>query len=278
MKNQPLVSINIRTFNSAKTLEETLQSIKNQTYKNTEIVISDGHSTDRTVEIAKTFGVRVHYADKIGDAKYQDYKMSRGDYIFGIDSDQIADRKVIEESLALCDKKGIDAVIVSERSVITKGTLIEKLLAYDKWIIDQSKDADRFFGSSFPRFFRKKLLDNLEWPKGLRVLDDMIIYSKLIAQGAKIGYVRNQYIRHQEITSWRVYVKKWFRYGKGYIGALREQPSTTITHSLPRRVYFSKIAFSKPHYLAGLIFLYFVKGTAAACGAISYFIGNMSIR
>ena len=44
MKNKPLVSVNIRTFNSEKTLEKTLESVKNQTYPNTEIIVSDGNS------------------------------------------------------------------------------------------------------------------------------------------------------------------------------------------------------------------------------------------
>ena len=49
----PLVSVVIITYNSEKTILETLESIKNQTYKNLELIISDDCSKDNTVEICK---------------------------------------------------------------------------------------------------------------------------------------------------------------------------------------------------------------------------------
>lgn len=52
-KELPLVSIVVITYNSAKTVLETLESIKNQTYKNIELIISDDCSKDNTIEICK---------------------------------------------------------------------------------------------------------------------------------------------------------------------------------------------------------------------------------
>ena len=48
---QPLVSVCVITYNSASTIIETLDSIKNQTYKNIELVISDDFSNDETINI-----------------------------------------------------------------------------------------------------------------------------------------------------------------------------------------------------------------------------------
>ena len=48
-----LVSVVVISFNSSKTIVETLDSIKNQTYKNVELIIADDCSKDKTVEIAK---------------------------------------------------------------------------------------------------------------------------------------------------------------------------------------------------------------------------------
>lgn len=50
---QPLVSIVVITYNSSSFIEDGLESIKNQTYRNIEIIISDDCSTDNTVEICK---------------------------------------------------------------------------------------------------------------------------------------------------------------------------------------------------------------------------------
>lgn len=50
---QPLVSIPVITYNSSKTVIETLKSIKAQTYPNIELIISDDCSTDNTIEICR---------------------------------------------------------------------------------------------------------------------------------------------------------------------------------------------------------------------------------
>ena len=55
MKNS-LVSVTIPTYNSEKTLRKTLMSVKNQSYKNIEIIIIDSNSKDKTIEIAKKYG------------------------------------------------------------------------------------------------------------------------------------------------------------------------------------------------------------------------------
>lgn len=48
-----LVSVPVVTYNSAKTILETLESIKAQTYPNIELIISDDCSTDNTVELCR---------------------------------------------------------------------------------------------------------------------------------------------------------------------------------------------------------------------------------
>lgn len=270
MKKNPLVSVNIRTYNSAKTLGETIQSVKDQTYKNIEIVISDGYSTDESVEIAKKFGAKVSYADKLGDARHQNYINSNGEYLLSLDSDQLLDEHLIEKCVEECEKNGFDALTIPEKSIIDKGTFLQKLIAFDKWVIDQNKDADVTFGTACPRFFKKELLKDIKWPKELAIFDDTILYAELLKKKAKIKYISGCYIRHHEVSSWWVFAKKFHRYGKGYFGALSEKPTTIAAHSLPRRSYFSKSALSNPHYFLGLLLLYGVKVAAASTGAFSY--------
>ena len=48
-----LVSIITPTYNSAKYVLETLESIKSQTYHNIELIISDDASQDNTVDICE---------------------------------------------------------------------------------------------------------------------------------------------------------------------------------------------------------------------------------
>jgi glycosyltransferase involved in cell wall biosynthesis len=59
MPEESLVSIVIPTFNSERTLSKCLESIKNQTYSNIEVIVVDKFSQDKTVEIASKFKVKV---------------------------------------------------------------------------------------------------------------------------------------------------------------------------------------------------------------------------
>ena len=48
---QPLFSIVTITWNAHKTIEATLNSVANQTYKNYEYIVIDGASNDGTINI-----------------------------------------------------------------------------------------------------------------------------------------------------------------------------------------------------------------------------------
>lgn len=51
LENSPLVSVIVLTYNSASTVLETLDSIKQQTLRNIELIITDDCSKDKTLEI-----------------------------------------------------------------------------------------------------------------------------------------------------------------------------------------------------------------------------------
>ena len=52
---RPAISICIPTFNGEKYIHETISSVLNQTFRDFEIVISDDGSTDKTLEIVRSF-------------------------------------------------------------------------------------------------------------------------------------------------------------------------------------------------------------------------------
>ena len=49
------ISIITATYNSGKTIRDTLSSVLNQSYKNYELIIKDGGSNDNTVEICREY-------------------------------------------------------------------------------------------------------------------------------------------------------------------------------------------------------------------------------
>lgn len=278
MKNIPLVSVNIPTYNSSLTLIETLESVRKQTYPNIEIIVADGHSQDDTLKIAKKHGAKVYYAQELGRARFKAFSKSHGDYILFFDSDQIMDKDLVAKCVEECEKAKCDALTLSERSIIKKGTLVEKLIAYDKYVIDSLKDDDAVFGTAVPRFFTTEILKGIVWPKELSVFDHTGIFLEIMKKGAKVEYLVSPSLKHYEVDTWAKFFKKFYRYGFYYFEALKDYPGPVIAHSFPRRAYFTKAALTKPSYFLGLLFLYLIKGLAAFLGVIYYFWGKVVLR
>ena len=78
-----LVSVVIPTKNSSSTIASCLDSVKNQTYLNIEIIVIDGNSTDGTKEYCEKNKVNFFNSDwKLLGARYVGLKKSSGEYIF----------------------------------------------------------------------------------------------------------------------------------------------------------------------------------------------------
>jgi len=111
---KPVVSINLCCYNSERYLEETLQSIVSQTYKNWELVIVNDGSTDRTEAIIFEFRDRghpivYHYQENRGIAfsRNKAISLSQGEYIAFIDHDDIWLPEMLERQLAAFDDETI---------------------------------------------------------------------------------------------------------------------------------------------------------------------------
>ncbi len=82
----PKFSIITVTYNAGSTLEDTIQSVITQSYKNLEYIIIDGDSKDRTPEIIRQYRAHIHTVvsepDRgLYDAMNKGIKLATGDYI-----------------------------------------------------------------------------------------------------------------------------------------------------------------------------------------------------
>jgi len=105
MNNQPLVSIITVVFNGAKTLEQTIQSVLNQTYSNIEYIIIDGGSTDGSINIIKKYQDKIAYwvsePDKgIYDAMNKGIAKATGEWIGIINSDDWYEKDAVQHVIS----------------------------------------------------------------------------------------------------------------------------------------------------------------------------------
>jgi glycosyltransferase involved in cell wall biosynthesis len=101
------VSVVIPTLNEENYILECLKSIENQSIKPFEIIVSDGNSEDRTIEIVKNFSrkckipIRIVISKKRAASiqRQRGAEIARGDIIAFIDADSTAERDWIKKIL-----------------------------------------------------------------------------------------------------------------------------------------------------------------------------------
>jgi len=88
---KPKISVVIPAYNEEKYLPACLASLKQQTFKDFEVIVVDNNSTDKTARIAKSFGAKVVEEKRQGIAFARDrgFSIARGEIITRTDADTI---------------------------------------------------------------------------------------------------------------------------------------------------------------------------------------------
>ena len=104
-KEQPLVSIVIPAYNNENTIIATLESIRNQSYKNIEIIIIDDNSKDKTLQLVteqqkKDNRIKIyHNSTNLGMIGNWNkcIQMSNGEFVKLVCADDLLDKNEIEK-------------------------------------------------------------------------------------------------------------------------------------------------------------------------------------
>jgi glycosyltransferase involved in cell wall biosynthesis len=126
--NRPLVSIITVVLNAERSIERCVKSVIAQTYKNIEYIVVDGGSTDGTLNILKKYRnhINILISEKdngVYDAMNKGYRISHGDYIIMLNSDDFFTPDAIELSVNTileqkADYSGAQAYIIDQNSSI----------------------------------------------------------------------------------------------------------------------------------------------------------------
>lgn len=138
-KPSPLVSIITVCYNSAGTIERTIQSVVGQSYKNIEYIVIDGGSTDGTVEIIRRYASCIsHWVSErdsgIYDAMNKGIRASQGELIGIINSDDWYEPDAVARIVEASDRNaevdifdGILRVYKGDAPQYLKGNYFENL-------------------------------------------------------------------------------------------------------------------------------------------------------
>lgn len=207
----PLVSVIVPTKNSAEFLGLCLKSIKNQTYKNIEIIVVDNYSSDSTQNIALKYTKNVYTKGPERSAQVNfGVEKAKGEFIYKVDSDFVLDSKVVEECIA-ASAKGFDAVVV-HNSPDVRVSWIAKIRKFE---VDMYKYD---ITHSSARFVRKDVYKAIEgFNPNITAGEDYDFQNKLNRAGYKTGFVEAEALHLGEPKNIWEHMKKYYEYGKDFI-------------------------------------------------------------
>lgn len=154
------ISIITVCYNSATTIEKTIQSVANQTYNNIEYIIVDGNSKDETLSIIKkhesTITKWVSEPDKgLYDAMNKGIAMATGDIVGIVNSDDtFYSNTILADIAAFHQNNAIDASVGNIIQHNLKGKIV-RLYSSKNWRPEKLKIG---FMPPHPSIFFKKSL------------------------------------------------------------------------------------------------------------------------
>lgn len=272
--NKPLFSVVVLTYNQENLIEETLNSIYNQSYPNIELIISDDASTDNTIPIIKSWidkhksrfqrvelitspintGISANHTRGVRAVKGEFTKYIGGDDILLPNALEKMESFLEENKEAYVCTSFVQPFIdygngkIEELPLIPKDNL-EKIL-WGNNIYQFRQLSKRNFLPAPGFFFRKRVLEESGYfDSEFRKFEDWHTWLKIILKGYKIYFM-------PEITvKWRIHknsvsTSSWLQ---GDLEFYKEKLMVYEKYILPNIKYLSTL--EKIHIYSSIIYL-----------------------
>jgi glycosyltransferase involved in cell wall biosynthesis len=244
----PLVTVIVPTRNSERFLARCLTSIRNQTYRNIELIVVDNGSTDATVTIAQDYADAVMTAGPERSAQVnRAAEAARGRFIYRVDSDFELAPTVVEECVATA-LQGHDAVVVHNSPDVAAGRLARiRKFEVDMYKFDLAHSAARFVDAELFRRIGG-------YDEAITAGEDYDFQNRLTAAGATTGFVDSEATHLDEPTSIFPHLRKYFLYGRDLRNFV-ELNGQTAQLSFVRSTYVRNWRRFASHPIVGLQFV-----------------------
>lgn len=220
MQTKIKLSAAIATYNEEENIGECLESIKDIV---DEVVIVDGSSTDKTVEIAKKFGSKVTVTDNppiFHINKQKSFDLAEGEWILYLDADERISKKLGKEILRVIsmDQPQLDEY---QKNLEKKGLFLRHLKILELRDGKIGTDSGGYSAFFFPRlnFFLGKFLkfggvypDGVIrlFKKGKAYLPGKSVHEQMVVEG-RVGWLENDLI-HYDSKTFKRYLERNSRY------------------------------------------------------------------
>ena len=194
------ISIIIPSYNQGEYIEETIQSILKQTYKNIELIIVDGNSTDNTQKILNKYksmkNIKIIIEPDKGqsDAINKGFKIAKGELVGWVNSDDLLDKDCVEKVIEVYKNNPDVAIICGNIMLIdSKGNNIKEVKANSisyEYLLNNNPDVNQQ-GSFYNADLLKKVgyldenihytMDYDLWLRLLKEEDSIIIINDILS-------------------------------------------------------------------------------------------------
>ena len=222
-----LVSIIIPVFNAEKYVNDCLQSICRQEYKNIEILIINDGSTDNSLGICEKWKkedprIVIYTQANQGVSSSRNFGLdqAKGEYVTFVDADDAIAEDYISTLVELLEKEPCtDCSIVAystKENCFSKG----EIFYLNK---EEAKKAIYTYLGGFicGRLYKKRVLQekNIRFDKDIAVCEDLIFNNQYVEASQGIIYTTGTkyfYRQHQQSAFHNLYNLKWFDCIKAY--------------------------------------------------------------
>jgi (heptosyl)LPS beta-1,4-glucosyltransferase len=220
MQKKIKLSAAVATFNEEENIGDCLESIKDLV---DEIIIVDGTSTDKTVEIAEKYGAKVTITNNppiFHINKQKAFDLATGEWVLYLDADERVSKKLAEEILNVMRMKNTQIDDYQKQLKKRKLFLRHQALldARDGKIGVDDKDYVAFFVPRLNFFLGKFLKYGGVYPdgvirlfkKGKAYLPCKSVHEQMVVLG-KVGWLENDLI-HYDSKTFNRYLARNSRY------------------------------------------------------------------
>lgn len=231
----PKISIIIPTLNEEDYLPNTLESIKNQNFKDYELIIADSFSEDSTLDIAKKFRAKIIKTPKKGPgaARNAGAKIAEGEILLFLDADTIFTESNCLEELDKKFKKDVNiALFLFEPSNRNLGILLSYKLMKFGAIFGEL--INRPFTPGFSQIIKRESFNKVKgYDESINVCEDLDLSLKIKEQcGGKFICIKPEVINSARRSEKMGLLKtiKFYALPIFYTTFLRKKPKHKFVH------------------------------------------------